>query len=305
MVNWNRADDTVAAYRSLKSSTSEAWRLYVVDNASTDASAQVLSGELTERATLILNDRNAGFSGGCNLGVDRALQDGCTHLFLLNNDATVLTSTLQALIETSAELGDGAVLGSAIKVAGTHAFQFFGSRTSARFGHPAWFDDADLSELSKPLIETDFVLGAALFAPARIWRQIGSFDDRYFLNYEETDWCYRARASGFRCYILPTSVVMHKSGATVGPIQGPLQSYFIYRNELLFASDHATWRQKANIGCRSIEVLLRSAIKDLIRSRTLTPSTLAHALALLDFSRRRFGDCPPIVRRLAKAQAGA
>jgi GT2 family glycosyltransferase len=300
MVNWNRAPDTAAAYRSLLASTFRDWRLYVVDNASSDTSAEILRRDLVQQSTLILNDTNAGFSGGCNLGIDRALGDGCTHIFLLNNDATVLPSTLERLVEQSAALGDSAILGSAVKLAGTDQFQFFGSRTRPDFGHPVWFDDRDLDKLTRPLIETDFVLGAALFAPAKIWRELGVFDEKFYLNYEETDWCYRARNAGYPCYIMPTSVVLHKNGATVGPINGPLQNYFIYRNELLFGFYHGTAKQKANLAFRTTKVLLKSIAQDLIRFRKVRPATLAHAIALYDVARRRFGDCPKIIRRFAR-----
>ncbi len=299
VVNWNRAQDTLAAYRSLTSSSFEDWRLYAVDNASADNSAEILARDLADKATLILNTVNAGFSGGCNLGVHRALADGCTHIFLLNNDATVLPSTLAELVAASSKLDDTAVLGSAVKISGTDRFQFFGSRTREDVGHPDWFDDNDLGELSKGLIDTDFVLGAALFAPANIWRAIGDFDDRFYLNYEETDWCYRARKSGFRCYIVPSSIIQHQVGATVGPINGPLQTYFIYRNELLFAARHATMRQKAHLFFRSLTILIKSCLKDLIKFRTLKPPARAHAIALYDVARGKFGDCPPIIRKQA------
>jgi GT2 family glycosyltransferase len=299
IVNWNRAQDTVAAYQSLIPSTFEDWRLYVVDNASSDDSAAVLDRDLGAKATLILNDSNAGFSGGCNLGVARALADGATHIFLLNNDATVLPCTLERLIGESLAEGDRAVLGCAVKHFGTDTYQFFGSHTASKFGTPLWFEDDELEKLASRVIESDFVLGAALFAPARIWREIGDLDDRFYLNYEEADWCYRAREAGFACYVVPAAVVLHRVGASIGPTNGPMQAYFLSRNELLFARRHATLSQINRLFARSLSNLLKTAIKDLIRFRNLAAPTKAHARGLYDFVCGRFGDCPALIRKFA------
>jgi GT2 family glycosyltransferase len=299
VVNWNRAHDTLAAYMSLKSSTFENWWLYVVDNASEDNSADILGRELDDRATLILNNINSGFSGGCNLAIRRALSEGATHIFLLNNDAAILPSTLGCLLDQSITLNDSAILGCVLKIYGTDNIQFFGSRTRDDVGHPIWFDSADLDKLSQTVIETDFVLGAALFAPATIWRQVGYFDERFYLNYEETDWCYRARKLGIPCYVVPAAVALHKVGATMGPTDGPLQNYFIYRNELLFASHHAKRQQQIRLLFRTVIILIKSAIDDFRCFRKLRPATLAHAIALYDFTRRKSGDCPTVIRQFA------
>jgi GT2 family glycosyltransferase len=305
IVNWNHARDTLAAYASLKYSNFENWWLYVVDNASEDDSVKFLNSHLDERFTLILNNINAGFSGGCNIGIKRAISEGKTHIFLLNNDATILSSTINSLVEESLRLEDSAVLGCAVKIHGTEKFQFFGSSTRTDVGHPSWFNEKHSEKLSQNLIETDFVLGAALFAPAKIWQETGYFDEKFYLNYEETDWCYRARKLGFPCYVMPTSVVIHKVGGTVGPMGGPLQIYFICRNELLFALRHATLRQKNNIFIRSITNLIKSAAKDILNFRRIKPATMAHAIALYDFGRGKFGDCPAIIREFALAHVSA
>ncbi len=305
IVNWNHAHDTLAAYRSLKCSTFDNWWLYIVDNDSEDNSVEFLQSHLDEKFTLILNNINSGFSGGCNLGIQRALLEGSTHIFVLNNDATILPSTIKILIEETSRLEDRAVLGCAVKIYGTENFQFFGSRTRADVGHPSWFNQNNLEKLGQDLIETDFVLGAALFVPAKIWHKIGYFDENFYLNYEETDWCYRARKLGFSCYVIPASVVIHKVGITVGPMDGPLQIYFICRNELLFALRHATLRQKKNILFRSVKNLFKSAIKDLLNFGQIKPTTMAHAIALYDFGRGKFGDCPAIIRKFARAHVSA
>jgi len=305
IVNWNRASDTISAYKSLILSKYEDWHLYVVDNFSTDNSSEILSRELTVNTTLILNSSNDGFAGGCNRGIQRALLDCSSHIFLLNNDAIVLPSTISILINESIELDNNSILGCVVKFYETRQIQFFGCRNREDVGHPAWFDQDDLAKLSQKLIITDSVLGAALFAPADIWRRIGYLDERFYLNYEETDWCYRARKNGFCCYVVSNAIIFHKSGATMGPTNGPLQNYFMYRNELLFASIHATPIQKLNIFLRTLLILLKSIMKNLIEFRKIKESTKSHAIAIFDFLFGKFGDCPNIIRQFAMNYSSA
>jgi GT2 family glycosyltransferase len=298
-VNWCRAQDTLDAYASLTNSSRQDWWLYVVDNASQDGSYSILQDSLGDQTTLISNPTNAGFSGGCNVGIKRALDDGATHIFLLNNDAKVEKNALDLLIQASASLGEKAALGSAVMYDGTNKYQFFGSRIDQNIGHPVWLRDKDLHQIKQTLIPTDFILGAALFAPAEIWRTVGFFNERFYLNFEETDWCYRARKLKFDCYIVPKSLTFHKAGATLGPIDAPLQIYFLSRNELLFSSYHASLKQKITLQARSANVLIKSIIKDILIYGSIKPTTKAHAIAIYDFLRGKFGDCPEIVRTYA------
>jgi GT2 family glycosyltransferase len=309
LVNWNGWQDTVRAYRSLKASSCRDWVAIVVDNASTDGSADRLAEALPE-ALLVRHTSNAGFAGGCNLGLRQAEALQVQHVFLLNNDAMVTPRTLDALLDASTRLGGRAVLGGVVKFWPNGQLQFFGSRTHPGHGRPQWYTSpAELPRLDAPFIDTDFVLGAALFAPMDLVHAVGGFDERFFLTFEETDWCYRARRSGFLVKMVSAAVVEHAGGASLGAPDAPMQTYFLQRNQLLFSDKHASraqrWRAYGQAGrllARSLRRCLRFTPLPAIE---VDPSTQALLLALRDYLLRRFGDCPPAVRRLARQQQPA
>ena len=304
MVNWNGWRDTLEALASLKASDHVDWRLYVVDNASADDSVGQLSAHAPE-ARLIASPVNDGFAGGCNRGIAAALADGADAVFLLNNDAAVRPDTLSALAAASAA-HPNAVLGAAVRYKMGGGWQFFGSRADPGTGAPEWFrhpDDAGV--LGAAMIPTDFVFGAALFAPARLFREIGLFDERFFLTYEETDWCYRARAAGAECFVVRDAVVEHVGSASLGSAASPLQAYFLQRNRLLFWQKHAGARRLL----RGIKGDLRwlsqgfgGDLRALARGHLPDPTRRARFAAWRDWALRRFGDCPPGVRRLRAAK---
>jgi GT2 family glycosyltransferase len=281
VVNWNGWRDTVKCYISLRGSSYSQWRLIIVDNASTDGSLARLR-ELGPKVRLIANTANTGFAGGCNIGIREALAEGADYVFLLNNDATVRTETLDRLLQATALTGE-AVLGCVVRHAHSGELQYFGSRRSAESGGPDWFlSPADLEQLNEPLIETDFVLGAAFFAPAHLFRKVGLFDERFFLTFEETDWCYRAAGMGIPRFVVRDAIADHVGSSSMGS-DSPLRTYFLQRNCLLFYEKHAG---------------LRFVLREM-RPRNILKPHLLHAriIGLRDYIFRRFGDCPAWVRK--------
>ncbi len=301
-VNWNGWEDAVRSYKSLAASEYNNWRLIVVDNASSDRSVEMIRREIPE-AMLIESGANLGFAGGCNVGIARALQMGMDYVFLLNCDATVLPDTLGKLVSASRQLNHKAILGSVVRYFPSGQIQYMGSRRSPQSGRPHWYTEAEDGErLQQELIEADFIFGAALFAPSDIFRQVGLFDERFFLNYEETDWCYRAADAGTASYVVTGSEVQHIGSASLGPRTAPLQTYFLARNRLLFYDKHGSLRFRV----RAYLEVLRDLGGRLRRSATqsppfgrLEPATRALLLSIRDYAFRRFGDCPARVRELA------
>lgn len=304
LVNWNGWRDTIEAYESVRASTHEDWVVIAVDNASTDESAEQLR-KVQERFHLVENPTNAGFAGACNVAVEKARSLGLDYVFFLNNDALVRSATIERLIEASRALGDTAVLGSVVRYEETGELQFYGSRESEMWGAPRWLPPVEACfEEAPDLIESDFIFGAALFSPMRLIDQTGAFDERFFLNYEETDWCYRARRAGIPCFVVKAALTQHKGSASLGPLAGPMQTYFLVRNELLFTETHASRLQLMRVYKKALKhSLLR--LEDAFKRRRglrfkLDSSSRAYFLAIRDYAFRRFGDCPPRVRQLAK-----
>lgn len=303
MVNWNGWSDTIAAHRSLLESLYAGWHLFVVDNASTDDSVARLSA-LGPGATLIRHDRNAGFAGGSNVGIRAALAWDADYVFLLNNDAVVEHDTLDVLIAAATRAPDD-VLGCVVRFKPSDALQFFGSHASPYSGASVWFEAAgDLWRLEQPTIESDFILGAALFAPARLFRDIGLMDERFFLTYEEVDWCYRARAAGSACRVVTAAKVGHLGSASMGASDAPLQAYFLQRNRLLFQERHGGVVFRLRGLRTAVAAVVRGLGSDLVHrphGSRFGATRRARLMGLRDYVLRRFGDCPEAVRRLARS----
>jgi GT2 family glycosyltransferase len=301
IVNWNGWRYTLAACRSLDQSAHRDFRIIIVDNASADDSLAQLRAALPQ-ADIIASATNTGFAGGCNIGIRRALELGSEYVFLLNNDAEVESRTISQLIAASKAREDNAVLGSALIFADTGKYQFFGSKRGEVLDQSEYFFAAtDGHLLRQDAIETNFIMGAALFLPARVLEKTGLFDERFFLNYEETDLCHRARKLGISSFIIPSSVVRHDAHATLGPYRAPMQLYFLTRNALLFVEKHGSARERRETLKSRLAAFYWNVRRSWEAGFFLDPPTRGMLCGLWDYYRQRFGDCPLAIRHLDAA----
>lgn len=326
VLNWNGLADTLACLDSLRRIRYDHCRIVVVDNGSSDGSAEALSREASSREIeLIAARRNHGYAGGNNLGIRHALDGNAEFVLVLNNDTTVDPSLLDELVAAARRHPEAGCFGPWIFYMSDSDRLWFSrsewSTEAAAFTAP---DKGRLSaEVSRERVDTQYVCGAALFFRTEVARHIGLFDERFFLVYEDADWCFRARRAGFGCIMVPTARVWHKIGTSFGSESSPLRTYFSVRNKLLFAERNlpgAEWRRILGTAVRrllpsarldvhaagSINRALRWAANDYVRdgSRKLgDPQEAAHRRGVLDYLCRRFGDCPPKIRVLTRGWA--
>jgi GT2 family glycosyltransferase len=93
-----------------------------------------------------------------------------------------------------------------------------------------------------------------MFVNAKVFKKIGFFDEKYFLYYEDSDFCLRAKKADFRLVYAPSAVVFHENAKSTG-LGSNLQDYFITRNRLLLASKFLPFRTRF--------ALLREALRNI------------------------------------------
>jgi GT2 family glycosyltransferase len=293
------------AVQSARRLTYDQYRIYVVDNGSSDGSEETLRA-WDPALTILQAGGNLGWSGGNNVGIRAALEDGCAHVLLLNNDAMLRPEALDILVEATRHFPRAACLGALIVDAHDPDWvEFGGSYVDARTHLPCHIHGR-LSELVLPLEPKSMVAvkGCAMLLTAVGLAEVGLLTEDYFLNYDETDWCYRANVAKLENVLVPNAIVEHKGAASFEGAGGPLYRYFITRNRLLFARRHLglrgqwyAWRGIVwdfRLALRGVPVDQSEGRQRLARM----PLLLAVALAVVDYCRGRLGDCPNLIRTL-------
>jgi GT2 family glycosyltransferase len=298
-VNWNGWRLTRQCVAAVRESSYPDFHIYIVDNHSSDGSLEHLAN-LGGDVTLIAHGVNAGWSGGNNVGVAHALADGHDFIFLLNNDAVLASAALSILVAGHDRvIARGAKLApvlGAVERRDDGSFGFVVAGLDAETGMPGWTPGAYRpSQFRAALIPTAYVHGAALFAHRSVFESVGPFDERFFLNFDETDWCFRAARAGHKLRVARDAVIDHQGSATIGGSESPLQTYFMARNRLLFAEKHCTPEQR--------QALLG---RYRVRARQFGAKNPALAEAFRrgaqDYADRLFGDCPPEIRAMHMLQ---
>ncbi|MBF5059703.1 glycosyltransferase family 2 protein [Candidatus Neptunochlamydia vexilliferae] len=225
LLNWNGKEDTLACLKSLEKVTTP-HKVVVVDNGSTDGSVEAFS---QTDAHLIETGENLGYAEGNNVGIRYALEQGADTIFILNNDTTVEPDILEGFLKRDIPIQGGA----AHLMDHPHFLDHLGGNWNATKGS---FDlvgaRAPAGEWTTPMA-LDYVCGVALFVKAQVFRDVGLFDPRFFLFWEESDWCFRAKKKGYTITTCPEAKLYHKVSASFTGGK-PHTSYFWWRNRLLW-----------------------------------------------------------------------
>lgn len=240
ILNWNGKKDTLACLTSLQKQTFSKFTTIVVDNGSIDDSTHQIATQFPH-VILMKMGKNLGFAEGNNKGIEKALTLNCDAIFLLNNDTELDPECLEKLAAFSNDYPDAII--------GCRLCQFDQRNTYDHIGGfwnaaRANFDLIGANELTSQEkypsgMSLDFVCGAALFAKRHLWEKVGFLEPKFFLIWEESDFCHRARHLGYTVRYCHEAIVYHKVSASF--VGGkPHSHYFWWRNRLLYIKRNFT-----------------------------------------------------------------
>lgn len=281
VLNWNRREDTLACLTSLAKLDYPNLRLLLVDNGSSDETPAAVSQQFPD-VEVIVNERNLGFSSGCNVGLRHALEQGADYVFLLNNDTFFDPAALNHMVDLARPKDVGMVVPKIYYADDPNRLWSVGG-----LRHRWTMEDTGdngRGEIDKgqwdEVVERDYIVACALLLSRRFLTQVGLFDERFFMYYEDFDLSLRARQAGFKIMLSPQAKVWHKVAISSGGSGSPNERYWMARSSVLFFSKHVR-------GLRWLIVLpyrTGSAIKTVLRLvlRRRTESAWAYLCGLRD-----------------------
>ncbi len=225
ILNWNGKIDTLACLASLKTN----FETIVVDNGSTDDSVAAISQQFPE-ITVLQTGENLGYAGGNNVGIQKALDNGADFVLLLNNDTIVQPDFIASLLKSA----------KADAITGAYPLRFSDPQKLDHLGgiwnrEKGGFDLIGLGERAgyKTDVQLDYVCGCSILIPRGVFETIGLLEPKYFLYWEEADFCMRAKKAGFHIEICYEASLLHKISASF--IGGsPQKTYHWWRGRSLW-----------------------------------------------------------------------
>ena len=236
ILNWNGKHFLARFLPQLLARTSRPDVSFVViDNGSADGSVDFLRAHFPA-VTLICLDKNYGFAGGYNRGLQ---QVEAAYYVLLNSDVEVAENWLQPLLDLMEQ--DATVGACMPKIRASETPGFFEYAGAAggfidKYGYP-FCRGRILSHIESDAGQYDerravfWATGACMMVRAALFHRLGGFDDLFFAHMEEIDLCWRMQAAGYTVMCEPQSVVFHVGGGTL-PNNHPQKIYFNHRNSL-------------------------------------------------------------------------
>lgn len=235
VLNYNTYDDTLACIDSIKRYTEcSSYQIYVVDNASPDKSGLLLAKKYAgdDRVSVIVSESNLGFSGGNNIGIRKALEDGFEYIYLLNSDIVLQNDAfafMQAAFESNEDI---AVVGPSILDREKNYAQFarkgisLASYLASRRGFVKIFPQVKNKlrfynySIDEDYIFDGMVYGCCFGMTADFIRRAKCLDENLFMFYEEDILAYVLQGLGKKAMIACKAKIIHNEGVSTEKSSG-------------------------------------------------------------------------------------
>lgn len=275
VLNWKRKDDTLECLHSLSKINVDNldFEIVVIDNNSNDGSVeafQKFKSSQKIKITIIENKSNLGFAGGNNIGIDYLLKNNFEFVLTLNNDTYVDKNFVKNLVICANKNPKAGAIVSKIYFA--KGYEFHKDRYKKEdLGNVLWsaggifdwdniygsnrgVDEIDKNQYEK-VEETNFATGACTLYRAKALKEVGLFNEKYFLYLEDVELSMRLKQKGWTILYCPTSKIWHKVSQS-SKIGGELNDYFLTRNRLEFGFKYAKTRTKIALFRESLRFLI-------------------------------------------------
>ena len=216
MLSYNTEDYTIQALKSMKDTDYDDYEIILIDNGSEEKSRINLrkfleNFEIKNKIIYKEISPNQGFSGGCNIGMYEALKNNSDYVLLLNNDIKIIRDNWLKLFVESSE-GDEKIGIVGCKLINPDGIEY-GAGGVNIMGMSDYVYPHD--KLNKTR-ECDYVCGAAFLINKQVIEKIGFLDEGFLPGYyEESDFCFRAKKTGYKTIYVPDIKIIHYENKTM------------------------------------------------------------------------------------------
>lgn len=268
VVNWNQKQLTLECLASLAKVEYPAIRLLLVDNGSTDGSAEAIR-ETFPGVQVLETGSNLLFAGGNNAGMRIAMSSGADYLILLNNDTLVDQGFVSRLVERLQQDPLCGIVAPKILYAGEpDRLWFAGGAVSLWTGtmRHIGIRETDRGQHDRPR-EIGYASGCCLMIRRSVVERIGMLDKAYRMYGEDADWCMRARRAGYTIWYEPRAKVWHRVSVSAGGHLSLFKQKHKALSNIRFFFRYAAWYQIPAVIVLAPLLNLAAAVRFLLTAR--------------------------------------
>jgi GT2 family glycosyltransferase len=233
ILNWQNWHDTLACVGSLRELRYDNFNIVVVDNGSTNDSAERIR-KLAPDCNLVISERNLGFGGGNNIAIRQALAAGADFIWLLNNDTRPEPQALAKLVECAESDPSIGAVGSVLYYMDNPGVVQAWGGGSINYALGRSHTATQVSQSAS----LEYLTAASLLLRSSAIDQVGGFDPNFFMYWEDADLCLRLRDGGWKLVVAEDSRVLHRESASLGK-KSPLLDYYYSNSVVHFFRKHS------------------------------------------------------------------
>lgn len=263
ILNYNTPDDVRTCIRSIEQGTRADYKIYLVDNCSTNAAFDELTREYQadQRVTMISSEKNGGYSAGNNIGIRRAEREGCDVLLIANPDIIFYAGAIDTMLETLEAHKEAGVAAPSVLTPKGRETQLltkpmnakryiFSRRPLIYFNRffPALCKEYPLpKDREKTLIFSGMVRGCCFMIRTGLMRELGYFDENVFLYEEESILGKKLVNKGIRTAVSFRAKVIHNESGSTSRKSEAFRKYHYYLSALYYLKVYAK-SSRASLG---------------------------------------------------------
>lgn len=253
IVSWNTKEllkDCLASLLKELNALGQTSEVFVIDNNSSDGSGVMVKDNFPA-VKLIQNLDNKGFGRGCNQGIQSSTGE---YMFLLNPDTIVLPGSIQTLLEFASihpRAGivapqllntDGSIQRSCREFPSIAGMFYELSGLSRMFPEEPRFRKYKMLDFDhNRLMQVDQPEGAALLIPRKALNEVGHFDEKFFMLFEEVDLCFRIKKAGWEIWFNPESKITHHYGQSIKKVKAKMIIHSHKGMYYFWSKHHTEW----------------------------------------------------------------
>ena len=241
IINYNTEKETIKCLKSLQKLNYKNFEVILIDNASNNFNKIEIwikkYKNQNKNIKIYKLKYNNGFTGGVNFGIKKTLKNKTDYVWLLNNDTIVDKNCLTELVKT-AEQENSAITGNKIFSLSKKQTKLKTNKSNLEFNSGS-FDWIRGSYPKGAIKKHKWITGTSMLIKKEVFEIIGLFDERFFLYYEDVDFCFCARKKGLKLSISEKALLWHKKSSSTKILGKDLILYYHYRNLMLLTKKHA------------------------------------------------------------------
>ncbi len=253
IINYNTYEKTVDCVDSIKRTYNGDYKIYLLDNASNNESAQILEGKYTDddNVRLVISDKNLGYARGNNLCLKMAKEDGCKYVVISNNDIVYKDRALEFLLD-EIQKEDVLLVGPKVihpggdsqktvkyKAPSFIEYRMFETYASAFFKKQL----AKRREVPTSAQDVYWIAGCTFIVDVEKFEKIGFFDEYTFLYFEEYIISEKAKSNNLRLRYCPRAEVLHYHGYSMGGALNITTRSANWKSEIYFVKNYWHWNR--------------------------------------------------------------